>query len=49
MIEEKIKGVIRDVVDFLKLGIVFKDIILIMLDFKLFKEIVNYLVLIYKD
>lgn len=49
MIEEKIKGVIRDVVDFPKPGIVFKDITPIMLDPKLSKEIVNHLVSIYKD
>ncbi|WP_341901908.1 adenine phosphoribosyltransferase [Fluviicola taffensis] len=49
MIEEKIKGVIRDVIDFPKPGIVFKDITPIMLDPQLSKEIVNHLVSIYKD
>lgn len=49
MIEEKIKDVIRDVVDFPKPGIVFKDITPIMLDSGLSKEIVNHLVSIYKD
>ena len=49
MIEEKIKGVIRDVVDFPKEGIVFKDITPIMLDAALSKEIVAHLVSVYKD
>lgn len=49
MIEEKIKGVIRDVVDFPKPGIVFKDITPIMLDPALSKEIVLYLAAMYKD
>jgi adenine phosphoribosyltransferase len=49
MIEEKIKGVIRDVVDFPKPGIVFKDITPIMLDPALSKEIVQHLAAMYKD
>ena len=49
MIEDKIKAVIRDVVDFPKPGIVFKDITPIMLDPKLSLEIVDYLVDMYKD
>lgn len=43
MIEDKIKAVIRDVVNFPKPGIVFKDITPIMLDAKLSKEIVAHL------
>lgn len=49
MIEEKIKGVIRDVIDFPKPGIVFKDITPIMLDPTLSKEIVQHLASMYKD
>lgn len=49
MIEEKIKSVIRDVVDFPKEGIVFKDITPIMLNPALSKEIVAHLAAIYKD
>jgi adenine phosphoribosyltransferase len=49
MIEEQIKAVIRDVVDFPKPGIVFKDITPIMLDPTLSKEIVNHLATLYKD
>lgn len=49
MIESKTKGVIRDVVDFPKPGIVFKDITPIMLDPQLSLEIVDYLVDLYKD
>jgi adenine phosphoribosyltransferase len=48
-IEEKIKSVIRDVPDFPKEGIVFKDITPIMMDAKLSKEIVHHLVNEYKD
>ena len=47
MIEEKIKAVIRDVPDFPKEGIVFKDITPIMLDAALSNEIVDHLVEIY--
>ncbi len=49
MIENKIKTVIRDVVDFPKPGIVFKDITPIMLDAQLSLEIVDYLVELYRD
>ncbi len=48
-IEDKIKGVIRDVVDFPKPGIVFKDITPIMLNPQLSEEIVEYLYQLYKD
>lgn len=48
-LEQKIKTVIRDVPDFPKPGIVFKDISTIMMDPKLSNEIVEYLYLIYKD
>lgn len=49
MIEEKIKAAIRDVPDFPKKGIVFKDITPIMLDADLSIEIVEDLVQRYKD
>lgn len=49
MIEEKIKAVIRDVPDFPKEGIVFKDITPIMLDPALSVEIVDHLVELYRD
>lgn len=49
MIENKIKAVIRDVVDFPKPGIVFKDITPIMLDAQLSTEIVDHLVELYRD
>lgn len=49
MIEDKIKAVIRDVVDFPKPGIVFKDITPIMLDAQLSTEIVDHLVEMYRD
>jgi adenine phosphoribosyltransferase len=48
-IEDKIKRVIRDVPDFPKEGIVFKDITPIMMDAVLSKEIVNHLAQLYKD
>ncbi|MCC6700225.1 MAG: adenine phosphoribosyltransferase [Fluviicola sp.] len=49
MIENRIKTAIRDVVDFPKEGIVFKDITPIMLDPKLSSDIVDHLVEMYKD
>jgi len=49
MIEEKIKSAIRDVPDFPKEGIIFKDITPIMLDAVLSLEIVDYLAEMYKD
>ena len=49
MIEEKLKKVIRDVPDFPKPGIVFKDISTIMLDPIISAEILDYLVDLYKD
>lgn len=49
MIEEKIKSVIRDVPDFPKEGIVFKDITPIMLNPQLSSEILDHLVELYKD
>lgn len=48
MIEEKIKAVIRDVPDFPKEGIIFKDITPIMLDAALSLEIVDHLVELYR-
>ena len=49
MIEEKLKAAIRDVPDFPKEGIVFKDITPIMMDAKLSEEVLNHLVNEYKD
>jgi adenine phosphoribosyltransferase len=49
MIETKVKAAIRDVVDFPKPGIVFKDITPIMMDPKLSAEVIDELVKIYKD
>jgi adenine phosphoribosyltransferase len=49
MIEEKLKKVIRDVPDFPKPGIVFKDISTIMLDPVISAEVLDYLVDLYKD
>ena len=49
MIEEKIKSAIRDVPNFPKEGIIFKDITPIMLDAALSLEIVDHLVELYKD
>lgn len=46
-IEEKLKSVIRDVQDFPKQGIIFKDISTIMLDPKLSGEVLEHLVDIY--
>lgn len=49
MIESKIKAAIRDVVDFPKEGIVFKDITPIMLNPTLSSEIVDHLVSVYEN
>lgn len=49
MIETKLKQVIRDVPDFPKPGIVFKDISTIMLDPIVSAEVLDYLVDLYKD
>lgn len=48
-IEEKLKAAIRDVPDFPKEGIVFKDITPIMMDPKLSNDTLEYLVDVYKD
>jgi adenine phosphoribosyltransferase len=48
-LEERIKSVIRDVPDFPKKGIIFKDISTIMLDPALSADIIDHLVKIYKD
>lgn len=48
-LEEKIKDAIRDIPDFPKEGIVFKDITPIMMDAKLSNEILDHLVMLYKD
>lgn len=49
MIEQALREVIRDVVDFPKPGIVFKDITPIMLNPELSKQIVDHLYELYKD
>ena len=49
MIEEKIKSVIRDVPNFPKEGIIFKDISTIMMNPTLSAEILDHLVELYKD
>lgn len=49
MIEQKIKAVIRDVPNFPKEGIVFKDITPIMMNSDLSNEVLTHLVEIYKD
>lgn len=48
-IESKIKDVIRDVNDFPKPGIIFKDITPIMLNPQLSQEIIDHLVNVYRD
>lgn len=48
-IENKIKDVIRDVPDFPKPGIVFKDITPIMMNAELSNDVLDYLVEVYKD
>ena len=48
-IEEKLKMSIRDVNDFPKEGIVFKDITPIMKDAKLSNDVLDHLVDVYKD
>jgi len=49
MIEQTLKSVIRDVIDFPKPGIVFKDITPIMLNPQISDEVLNHLVELYKD
>lgn len=49
MIQDKLKNVIRDVPDFPKPGIMFKDISTIMLDPKISEEVLDHLVNIYKE
>ena len=48
-IEEKLKAIIRDVPDFPKPGILFKDISTIMLNPEISKEVLNHLKDVYKD
>jgi adenine phosphoribosyltransferase len=48
-IEQKLKAIIRDVPDFPKPGILFKDISTIMLNPTFSKELLNHLVEIYRD
>lgn len=49
MIEETLKSVIRDVPDFPKPGIIFKDITPIMLNARVSEQVLDYLVEVYKD
>lgn len=49
MIEERLKSAIRDVPDFPKPGIMFKDITPIMLDASLSKDLLAHLTELYKD
>jgi len=49
MIDQKIKSVIRDVPNFPKEGIIFKDISTIMMNPQLSAEILDHLVALYKD
>lgn len=49
MIENKIKDVIRDIPDFPKPGIIFKDITPIMMNPELSEEIIQHLVNLFKD
>lgn len=49
MIESKIKAVIRDIPDFPKPGIIFKDITPIMMNPELSEEIIQHLVSLFKD
>lgn len=49
MLKQRVKDAIRDVPDFPKAGIVFKDITPIMMDATLSSDIVDYLVAYYKD
>lgn len=48
-IEDKLKSVIRDVPDFPKPGILFKDISTIMLNPRISKDILNHLINLYKN
>ena len=48
-VEQKLRATIRDVVDFPKEGIVFKDITPIMMNPKLSNEVVSHLFDLYKD
>jgi adenine phosphoribosyltransferase len=48
-IEEKLKAIIRDVPDFPKPGILFKDISTIMLNPEISKEVLNHLKDVYKE
>jgi adenine phosphoribosyltransferase len=49
MIENKLKSIIRDVPNFPKEGIIFKDITPIMMNAEISKETLNHLVTHYKD
>lgn len=49
MLKEQLKSIIRDVPDFPKPGIIFKDITPIMMDPKISTEVVEYLYQEYKD
>lgn len=49
LLENKLKNIIRDVHDFPKPGILFKDISTIMLEPKLSQEVISHLASLYKD
>tara|TARA_B100001287_G_scaffold276696_1_gene288772 strand:+ start:425 stop:955 length:531 start_codon:yes stop_codon:yes gene_type:complete len=49
LLEDKLKNTIRDVPDFPKPGILFKDISTIMLDPELSQEVISYLASLYED
>ena len=49
LLEDKLKNIIRDVPDFPKPGILFKDISTIMLEPELSQEVITHLASIYSD
>ena len=49
LLEDKLKNIIRDVPDFPKAGILFKDISTIMLNPELSQEVIAHLASVYKD
>jgi len=48
-LEDKLKGIIRDVPDFPKKGIIFKDITPVLSNAEVMKDVTNFLTVIYKD
>ncbi|QCT94793.1 adenine phosphoribosyltransferase [Caminibacter mediatlanticus TB-2] len=49
MLEEKVKKVIRDIPDYPKKGIIFKDITTLLNNAEVFKEVIDYFAKKYKD